>query len=91
MIGRHLNKISRPLLDRIDLCVEVRRPPLWDLVQKEPEESSAQIRARVELAQEIQRKRFAQDGIRYNSQIPATVGWMDRRNACCRILLNGWS
>ena len=71
MIGRHLNKISRPLLDRIDLCVEVRRPPLWDLVQKEPEESSAQIRARVELAQEIQRKRFAQDGIRYNSQIPA--------------------
>lgn len=71
MIGRHLNKVSRPLLDRMDLCVEVRRLPLCELVQKEPEESSAQIRARVVLAQEIQRKRFAQDGIRYNSQIPA--------------------
>ncbi len=71
MIGRHLNKVSRPLLDRMDLCVEVRRLPLWELAQKEPEESSAQIRARVGQAQEIQRKRFAQDGIRYNSQIPA--------------------
>ena len=46
MIERHLNKISRPLLDRMDLCVEVQRPVLSELTAKEAEESSAQIRGR---------------------------------------------
>ncbi len=78
MIQRHLNKISRPLLDRMDLCVEVRRLPLWELIQKSPEESSSAIRSRVEAAQNIQRKRLAQEGIRYNSQIPVSA-----MAACC--------
>lgn len=73
MIERHLNKVSRPLLDRMDLCVEVRRLPLQELIQKGPEESSSAIRSRVEAAQGIQRNRFAQEGILYNSQIPASA------------------
>lgn len=72
VIERHLNKISRPLLDRIDLCVEVQRPVLSELTAKKPEETSAQIRSRVERTQRIQQKRFEGTEILYNSQIPAS-------------------
>lgn len=72
MIERHLNKISRPLLDRMDICVEVKRLPLSEIIRKEPEESSAMIRSRVQETQKIQQKRFAGTGILYNSQIPAS-------------------
>ncbi len=72
MISRHLSKISRPFLDRMDICVEVRRLPLSDLVGRKKEESSAEIRMRVEKAQEVQRKRFEGTGILYNSQIPVS-------------------
>lgn len=72
MIERHLNKISRPLLDRMDLCVEVQRLALSDLTTKGMEESSAQIRSRVEQTQHIQQQRFAGSGILYNSQIPVS-------------------
>lgn len=73
MIERHLNKISRPLLDRMDLCVEVSRPALGELTAKQPEESSAEIRSRVERTQRIQQERFAGTGILYNSRIPASA------------------
>lgn len=71
MIERHLSKISRPLLDRMDLCVEVQRPMFSELTVKGTEETSAEIRARVERTQYIQQKRFQGTGILYNSQIPA--------------------
>ncbi len=73
MIERHLNKISRPLLDRMDLCVEVQRLALSDLTTKGMEESSAQIRSRVEQTQHVQQQRFAGSGILYNSQIPVSA------------------
>lgn len=73
MIERHLNKISRPLLDRMDLCVEVSRPALCDLTANQPEESSAQIRSRVKQAQRIQEERFRGSGLLYNSQIPSSA------------------
>lgn len=73
MIDRHLNKISRPLLDRMDICVEVSRPALQELTAKQPEESSAVIRRRVERTQRIQRERFAGTEILYNSRIPASA------------------
>lgn len=72
MIERHLNKVSRPLLDRMDICVEVKRLPLSELLRKEGEESSAVIRQRVQRTQKIQQKRFAGTGILYNSRIPAS-------------------
>lgn len=70
MIDRHLNKISRPLLDRMDMCVEVGRPALWELTANQPEEASSAIRHRVERTQRIQRERFEGTKILYNSRIP---------------------
>lgn len=71
-IARHLDKLSRPLLDRIDLTVEVKRQSISELFQKEPEESSAVIRERVQRVQRFQRERFAGSPFLYNSQIPAS-------------------
>lgn len=73
VIERHLNKISRPLIDRMDICVEVSRPALEELTAKQPEESSAEIRCRVERTQQIQQERFRGTGILYNSQIPSSA------------------
>ncbi len=69
-IGHYLNKISQPLLDRIDLCVEAPRLKYEEVVKQKMNETSAQIRARVEQVQKIQRERFLGTAIRFNSQIP---------------------
>lgn len=55
---RYQKKISGPLLDRIDLHVEVPRLPFEKFSTAEKNESSAQIRARVEEARERQTRRF---------------------------------
>ena len=68
-IHKYRNKISGPLLDRIDLQIEVDGVKYDDLVSAGDEESSATVKARVEKAREIQRKRFAADGICTNSNM----------------------
>jgi len=55
---RYLNKISGPLLDRIDLHLEVPAMKHEQLLSAEPGESSEVIRQRVEKAREVQRSRF---------------------------------
>lgn len=70
-IRGYQNRISQPLLDRIDICVEVKAIAYGELVKTEENESSAQIRKRVMQAHEIQRKRYAACNFRYNSQIPS--------------------
>lgn len=70
VISRHQNKLSKPLLERIDLTVEVKRLPLADLVSTEPEETSETIRKRVQEVQDIQKERFKGSGIASNSGIP---------------------
>lgn len=55
------NRISGPLLDRIDLQIEVAPVTYEELAELPPGESSASIRARVIRAREIQRRRFADD------------------------------
>lgn len=72
-ISRYLNRISQPLLDRIDLCIEVPRLSYEELSVKKSEESSAEIRERVMRAHELQRERFQGSGIRFNSQMPAEL------------------
>ncbi len=57
-VKKYLNKISGPLLDRIDLHLEVPAMKHEQLLAEAPGESSATIRARVERAREIQRVRF---------------------------------
>ena len=58
-ISRYLSKISGPLLDRIDLHVEVPVVPFKQLSQMQPGESSAAIRERVIKARQIQELRFS--------------------------------
>jgi magnesium chelatase family protein len=58
-VERYRQKISGPLLDRIDLHVEAPAVEYKDLSDNTPAESSATIRDRVVLAREIQQKRFA--------------------------------
>ena len=58
-------KVSGPLLDRIDLHIEVPAVPYKELRGKSDGRTSAQIRERVEASREIQRQRGY-----YNSQIP---------------------
>ncbi len=57
-IRRYLNRISGPLLDRIDLHIEVESIPAEELASTGGEESSADIRARVEAARRVQRERY---------------------------------
>lgn len=68
-IQRYLGRISGPLLDRIDLHVEVPRLEYKDLAGPEKAESSAIIRRRVELARERQRKRLVGYGLKCNAQM----------------------
>ena len=57
-IVRYLNKISGPLLDRIDLQIELSPVPFSDLSKMEPGEPSEKIRERVIRARKIQEERF---------------------------------
>lgn len=68
-VSRYLSKISGPLLDRMDLHVEVAPVQFADLSGRGESECSADIRARVEKAREIQRKRFSGTGITSNAKI----------------------
>lgn len=66
---RYRDKISGPLLDRIDIHIEVEPVDYDKLSSKEPEETSAEIRKRVNRAREIQRKRFEGTGITCNAKM----------------------
>ena len=69
-IQRYMNKISGPLLDRIDLHVEVPVVPFGQLSQMKPGENSSIIRERVIKARQMQEQRFANDkGIYCNAQM----------------------
>jgi magnesium chelatase family protein len=58
-VERYLSRLSGPLLDRIDIHLEVPAVAYRDLASSVPEESSATLRARVEAARQRQRERFA--------------------------------
>ena len=69
-VHKYLNKISGPLLDRIDLHVEVVPVPFKELINKQATETSAQIRERVIKARAIQEERYKDyPGIHCNAQI----------------------
>ena len=71
-IHKYLAKISGPLLDRIDLQVQVAPVPYADLTQRaagRPADSSAQIRARVVAARARQRHRFSGNALHTNAQM----------------------
>lgn len=69
-VYRYLHRISRPLLDRIDICVDVH-PPKDIFNMKKPVLSSADMRRMVSDAMDMQAERFAGNGLCFNSEIPA--------------------
>ena len=69
-IQRYMNKISGPLLDRIDIHCEIQAVPFAQLSQMAPGESSETIRARVIAARKMQEERFMDyKGIHCNAQM----------------------
>ncbi|MBE5949090.1 MAG: ATP-binding protein [Lachnospiraceae bacterium] len=70
-VKRYLRRISRPLLDRIDICVEVPKLEFVQIASEKKEESSADIRERVERARIIQKKRYGSN-VCYNSRLNAS-------------------
>tara|TARA_B100000965_G_C19601766_1_gene763182 strand:- start:4517 stop:6055 length:1539 start_codon:yes stop_codon:yes gene_type:complete len=68
-VQRYLNKVSGPLLDRIDLHVEVTPVSFDQMTQNRKSESSEEIRQRVIAARDIQRERFKTLGIHSNAMM----------------------
>lgn len=68
-VQRYLGKISRPLLDRIDLCIETLPITYTELDKRTGNETSMSIRARVMKAREIQKARYANEHIHFNSEL----------------------
>ncbi len=78
MVSRYQKRISGPILDRIDIHVEVPRVEYEKLSSDRLGEPSAQVRARVEAARERQRARFAGSHLACN----ADMGPADIRRFC---------
>jgi magnesium chelatase family protein len=69
-VQKYLNKISGPLLDRIDLHVEVTPVSYDELANDQPEEGSSEIRSRVVNARLLQEKRYERElGVHSNAQM----------------------
>lgn len=68
-IRQYNARLSRPLLDRIDINVNVRRIDCSDLLEDKRAETSAEIRERVLAAQNIQKERYRSESINFNSQL----------------------
>jgi len=58
MRKRYIGKLSKPLVDRMDLCLQVLRPSASEILGESCEESSEEVRKRVVKAQEIQKERY---------------------------------
>jgi magnesium chelatase family protein len=68
-IQRYRARVSGPLLDRIDLHLEVPAVPFGDLASERPRETSAQVRDRVARARALQQDRYKGDGLFCNAQL----------------------
>jgi magnesium chelatase family protein len=77
-VAKYVAKLSGPLLDRIDLHVEVARVPFDEIVAREGGEPSSAIRLRVERARAVQRERYA----KARAKINAAVAGRELRRYC---------
>ena len=72
-VHKYLNRVSGPLLDRIDIHIEVPPVEYDDLTAKSGEETSAEIRRRVNAARDIQTARFKGTKTKCNAHIEAAM------------------
>lgn len=70
---RYFGRISGPLLDRVDMQIQVQRLGLAELARPEPQEDSASIAQRVARARERQLERLAPLGLTTNAEIPGRM------------------
>ena len=70
-IARYLSRISGPLLDRIDMQLEVSAVPVKEITAGAPEEPSASIRERVQAARERQQVRYRGEDAACNAELTA--------------------
>lgn len=71
--AKYLSKVSGPLLDRLDIHIEVPQVKFEDLSDSDRGESSAEIRARVNKARKIQQERFKGTGVKCNARMTAEM------------------
>ena len=69
MVTKYLNRVSGPMLDRLDLHIEVPPVDFEALSSTQVEETSEQIRARVNKARQIQNERYKDEGITCNARL----------------------
>lgn len=72
-VRRYMGKVSGPILDRIDLCVELESVDYQSLRNRTKGESSGEIRRRVERARQIQEVRFEGSAYRFNGDIEVSA------------------
>ncbi|MGN0550887.1 MAG: YifB family Mg chelatase-like AAA ATPase [Acutalibacteraceae bacterium] len=72
-VARYLSRVSNPLLDRLDLHIEVPPVDFEELSSKEETESSADIKKRVDKARNIQLERYKDMGISCNARITPAI------------------
>ncbi len=72
-VHKYLSRVSGPLLDRMDLHIEVPRLEYEQLTDAQPAESSRSMQARVTQAREIQNQRFAACSFSFNSRMTANA------------------
>lgn len=71
-VSRYLSRISKPLLDRIDICVEVARMKYEEITSDCNIESSKDIKKRVSMARKVQLDRYAGTNFNFNSDLNQT-------------------
>jgi magnesium chelatase family protein len=69
LVKRYLGRISNPLLDRFDICIEALQMNYKELQVQEKQETSEEIRKRVSIARNIQMERYEGQNIYFNSQL----------------------
>ena len=68
-VKKYLEKVSGPILDRMDLCIHLHPVTFDELSENMLQESSAEIKKRVNKAVEIQKARYENTSIRYNGEL----------------------
>lgn len=72
-VSRYLSRVSGPLLDRMDIQIEVLPVEYESLTSQKEEEPSSAIRKRVNAAREVQEKRYADFGLTCNARLTADM------------------
>ena len=88
VVQKYLNRISGPLLDRIDIHIEVIPVPFEELTRKKTAETSAEIRERIIRGREVQQQRFENSSIHCNAQMDTKMlrTYCDLNSECASIL-----